>query len=82
MTLVHSPGFAEDTNQFVCLFVLMLFCSLFFLLADPVGCDRWFKRADAGGVEFEPAEADPLPTEGAVPLETKAGTLVLLHHVA
>ena len=45
-----------------------------------VGVSRWFRRAEGGGTEFIPEEADDLPTEGAVPLETKAGTLVLLHH--
>ena len=45
------------------------------------GVDRRFRRAAAGGTEFEPAqEGAPLPTAGAVPLLTPRGSLVLLHH--
>eukprot|EP00903_Cladosiphon_okamuranus_P017434 g16058.t1 len=42
---------------------------------------RRFKRSSTGeGCEFEPLEAEPFDVEGAIPLEVKAGTLVLLHH--
>ncbi|CAM9112918.1 unnamed protein product [Laminaria digitata] len=42
---------------------------------------RRFKRSATGeGCEFEPAEGEAFDIEGAVPLEVKAGTLVLLHH--
>jgi phytanoyl-CoA hydroxylase len=42
---------------------------------------RRFKRAERGGTEFEPKdEAAPFDLTGAVPLETPAGSLVLLHH--
>jgi phytanoyl-CoA hydroxylase len=41
---------------------------------------RRFKRTAAGdGTEFEPAEATPFDTRGAVPLLIPAGTLVLIH---
>lgn len=44
------------------------------------GVKRRFKRNAAGtGTEFEPREAEAFDTTGAVPLETKAGSLVLLH---
>lgn len=43
---------------------------------------RRFRRAAAGGTEFVPADAAAadLGTDGAVPLLTPAGSLVLLHH--
>lgn len=42
---------------------------------------RRFKRNAAGdGTEFEPREPAPFDVGGAVPLETRAGSLVLLHH--
>ncbi|CAM9642201.1 unnamed protein product [Ectocarpus fasciculatus] len=42
---------------------------------------RRFKRSSTGeGCEFEPPEAEAFDVEGAVPLEVKAGTLILLHH--
>jgi phytanoyl-CoA hydroxylase len=45
------------------------------------GVARRFRRAAGGGTEFAPsAEGAPLPTEGAVPLLTPRGSLVLLHH--
>jgi phytanoyl-CoA hydroxylase len=45
------------------------------------GVSRRFKRtADGARTEFEPAEEQPLCVEGAVPLRTPAGSLVLLHH--
>lgn len=46
------------------------------------GVARRFRRSAAGtGTEFEPQEEGaPLPTAGAVPLLTGAGSLVLLHH--
>lgn len=45
------------------------------------GVARRFKRtADGKHTEFEPAEEAPFPLEGAVPLLTPAGSLVLLHH--
>lgn len=47
-----------------------------------VGCTRWFKRnPDGPGTVFEPPEEpEPLSEDGAVPLETAAGSLVLLHY--
>ena len=45
------------------------------------GVTRRFKRtADGAATEFEPAEEMPFDVEGAVPLLTPAGSLVLLHH--
>ena len=45
------------------------------------GVARRFKRAaDGKRTEFEPPEEAPLSVEGAVPLLTPAGSLVLLHH--
>ncbi|CAM9104691.1 unnamed protein product [Ascophyllum nodosum] len=42
---------------------------------------RRFKRSPHGeGCEFDPPEAHAFDLDGAVPLEVKAGTLVLLHH--
>jgi phytanoyl-CoA hydroxylase len=42
---------------------------------------RRFKRNAAGdGTEFEPPEEESFDVEGAVPLLTPAGSLVLLHH--
>lgn len=44
------------------------------------GLKRRFKRnADGTGTLFEPAEKVEYSTEGGVPLEIKAGTLVLIH---
>jgi phytanoyl-CoA hydroxylase len=46
------------------------------------GVKRRFKRLDppAVGTEFIPAEDVHLSTEGAIPVETPAGSLVLIHH--
>lgn len=45
------------------------------------GVARRFKRnAEGTGTEFEPKEPVTFDLTGAVPLECKAGTLVLLHH--
>jgi phytanoyl-CoA hydroxylase len=43
------------------------------------GLKTRFKRDGAGGTCFEVLDERPLPTEGYVPLEVRAGTLVLLH---
>ena len=46
------------------------------------GVSRRFKRkpAPAVGTVMDPPTAAPFDLEGAVPLEVKAGTLVMLHH--
>lgn len=38
-----------------------------------------FRRDDAGGTTFDVLDPEPYPTTGAVPLEARAGTLVVLH---
>jgi phytanoyl-CoA hydroxylase len=43
------------------------------------GVKRRFKRAVAGGTEFEPKEPHEFDLEGAVPLEMPAGGCVILH---
>ena len=43
-----------------------------------IGLKSRFVRAGSG-TDFETLDATPIPTEGYVPLEVKAGTLVLLH---
>lgn len=44
-----------------------------------LGLKTKFVRGGAVGMTFEELDSTPLPTEGYVPLEVKAGTLVLLH---
>lgn len=44
-----------------------------------LGLKSRFKRDGKGGTCFEDLGETPLPTEGYVPLEVSAGTLVLLH---
>ncbi|MFL6207372.1 MAG: phytanoyl-CoA dioxygenase family protein [Pyrinomonadaceae bacterium] len=43
------------------------------------GLKTRFVRAPAGGTRFDVFDATPWPTEGLVPLEVKAGTLVVLN---
>ena len=43
------------------------------------GLKTRFQRDGKGGTRFEVFDETPLPTEGYVPLEVSAGTLVLLH---
>jgi phytanoyl-CoA hydroxylase len=46
-----------------------------------MGVTRRFKRNAAGtGTEFEPKESAPFDTTGALPLETPAGSVVLIHN--
>lgn len=44
-----------------------------------LGLKKRFSRAEAGGTKFEVLDDAAWPDEGLVPLEVKAGTLVLLH---
>ena len=44
-----------------------------------LGLKRRFVRDNAGGLTFEELDETPLPENGYLPLEVKAGTLVLLH---
>ncbi len=44
-----------------------------------LGLKKKFSRAQAGGTKFEVLDDSPWPDEQLIPLEVKAGTLVLLH---
>lgn len=44
-----------------------------------LGLKKKFSRAQAGGTQFEVLDDSPWPDDSLVPLEVKAGTLVLLH---